>query len=109
MDCNGSPTPPQGGVRVFWDSNYGGESLWVTGSLASVGNHWNDEITSIRFEGTGVSVVALYEDSNYRGDCTTVWGTVAANGTVSGGSASLSGSTVGNDEVTSILVGSPCR
>jgi hypothetical protein len=83
--------------------------MWVTTSLSSVGSHWNDEITSIRFEGTGVSVVALYEDSNFRGDCTTLWGAVQPSGVVAGGTGSLSGSSVGNDEVTSILIGSPCR
>jgi hypothetical protein len=109
VDCAGNPSPPQGGIRVFWDSEYRGASMWVTTSLSSVGSHWNDEITSIRFEGTGVSVVALYEDSNFRGDCTTLWGAVQPSGVVAGGTGSLSGSSVGNDEVTSILIGSPCR
>ncbi|MCK6549910.1 beta/gamma crystallin-related protein [Myxococcota bacterium] len=96
--CDGLTSPPQGGIRLFWDTYHRGESIFITGDVPSIGSHWNDEASSVRIEGYGVGVASLYRDSWYRGRCTTVWGPIDR----------LSEHSVGNDEVTSIRIGVAC-
>jgi hypothetical protein len=51
-------------IVVFWDINFGGESLRTNLSSSYVGNHWNDEISSIIVvSGTW----EFYEHSNFGG------------------------------------------
>jgi hypothetical protein len=34
-------------ATVYWDANFGGESWTLHGSIPYVGDHWNDQISSI--------------------------------------------------------------
>ncbi len=52
-------------VRVFWDANYGGESFATNHDVPWIGDHWNDQISSIRVIS---GVWDFYWDTNYGGE-----------------------------------------
>lgn len=52
-------------VTVYWDANYGGESWHTRHDVPWVGQHWNDQISSIRIES---GVWAFYWDKDYGGE-----------------------------------------
>jgi len=45
-----APCPPALAceVIVYWDANFGGQSLRTDADLSYVGDHWNDQISSFR-------------------------------------------------------------
>ena len=52
-------------VTVYWDANFRGESLHTDGDMSYVGNHWNDQISSIRVRS---GFWEFYWDADYRGE-----------------------------------------
>jgi hypothetical protein len=50
---------------VYWDANFGGESMRSQGDISYVGNHWNDQISSIRVLS---GFWEFYWDADYRGE-----------------------------------------
>ncbi|MBV8888061.1 MAG: peptidase inhibitor family I36 protein [Alphaproteobacteria bacterium] len=52
-------------VVVYWDINYGGESWRTQHDAQFVGQHWNDQISSIRVLS---GVWDFYWDINYGGE-----------------------------------------
>jgi hypothetical protein len=64
---HGSAQAQGGGcdVIVYWDANFGGESLRSQGDMSYVGNHWNDQISSIRVL---AGFWEFYWDADYRGE-----------------------------------------
>ena len=63
----GSGNEPREGVCFYKDANYRGENFCVGGneSMQSVGDRYNDEISSIRIFGR--AQVTVYENSNFNG------------------------------------------
>jgi hypothetical protein len=51
--------------RVYWDSNFRGEARHVRGNASYVGDHWNDQISSIAIYS---GVWRFYRDAGFRGD-----------------------------------------
>jgi hypothetical protein len=52
-------------VKVYWDANFGGESWTTDHDVNWVGDHWNDQISSIKvFSG----VWEFYWDTQYGGE-----------------------------------------
>jgi hypothetical protein len=62
----GAPVRAKGDceVIVYWDADFGGESIRTGDDSQYVGNHWNDRISSIRVI---AGVWQFYWDSNYLG------------------------------------------
>jgi hypothetical protein len=60
-------TPAQAGcsATVYFDANFRGESWHVRGDVPWVGNHWNDQISSVRIES---GVWDFYFDKDYGGE-----------------------------------------
>jgi hypothetical protein len=52
-------------VIVYWDANFRGESLHTEGDMSFVGQHWNDQISSIRVLS---GFWEFYWDADYRGE-----------------------------------------
>lgn len=52
-------------IQVFWDANYGGESWTVSDDTPWVGDHWNDQISSVKVI---AGVWAFYWDAQYQGE-----------------------------------------
>jgi hypothetical protein len=52
-------------VVVYWDANFRGESFHTSGDLSYVGDHWNDQISSIRVIS---GLWEFYWDADYRGE-----------------------------------------
>jgi hypothetical protein len=52
-------------VIVYWDANFRGESLHAEGDMSYVGQHWNDQISSIRVLS---GYWEFYWDADYRGE-----------------------------------------
>jgi hypothetical protein len=50
---------------AYWDANFGGESLHSEGDMSYVGQHWNDQISSIRVLSGNWE---FYWDADYRGE-----------------------------------------
>ena len=67
-----SPAPPsrpteEVGVKIvaFENIDFGGASLEITGSMAYVGNDWNDRISSVKIPSE--YKIVIYENSNFSG------------------------------------------
>ena len=52
-------------IQVFWDANYGGESWTVSNDTPWVGDHWNDQISSVKVI---AGVWDFYWDAQYQGE-----------------------------------------
>jgi hypothetical protein len=52
-------------VVVFWDANFSGERMFSDHDVSWVGNHWNDQISSIKVIS---GVWKFYFDINYGGE-----------------------------------------
>jgi len=52
-------------VIVYWDANFAGQSLHTDADLSYVGDHWNDQISSIRVIS---GFWEFYWDAGYRGE-----------------------------------------
>jgi hypothetical protein len=67
-DASPGPTEQQDGqcrVTVYWDADFKGEQWDTSQNQTYVGNHWNDQISSIRIvSGTW----RFFWDANYRGE-----------------------------------------
>jgi hypothetical protein len=50
--------------RVYWDSDFQGESRHLSGNTSYVGDRWNDQISSIAIYS---GVWRFYRDAGYRG------------------------------------------
>jgi hypothetical protein len=62
-----SPPSHAGGcdVTVFWDANFRGEAWRTHGDAPYVGDHWNDQISSIHVES---GIWEFFFDAGYRGE-----------------------------------------
>jgi len=62
-----APQPPALAceVIVYWDANFRGQSLHTDGDMSYVGDHWNDQISSIRVLS---GLWEFYWDAGYRGE-----------------------------------------
>jgi hypothetical protein len=65
--CGGRPAAAEPGCHatVYWDAEFGGEALELSDSIAFVGQHWNDQISSIVIH-RGYWV--FYWDADYKGE-----------------------------------------
>ena len=52
-------------LQVFWDVDQGGESWTVAADTPWVGDHWNDQISSVKVI---AGVWDFYWDANYQGE-----------------------------------------
>jgi hypothetical protein len=52
-------------VTVYWDADFGGESWHTRQDVPWVGDHWNDQISSIRIES---GVWDFYWNKDYGGE-----------------------------------------
>ena len=52
-------------IQVFWDIDYGGDSWTVTDDTPWVGDHWNDQISSVKVI---AGVWDFYWDARYEGE-----------------------------------------
>ncbi len=68
----GSGSEPRQGACFYKDANYRGENFCVSGneSMQSVGDRYNDTISSVRIFGR--SEVTVYENSNFNGSRQTI-------------------------------------
>ncbi|MFZ2030588.1 MAG: beta/gamma crystallin-related protein [Vitreimonas sp.] len=52
-------------VQVFWDVDYGGQSMTISGDTPWIGDRWNDQVSSVKVI---AGVWDFYWDGNYGGE-----------------------------------------
>jgi hypothetical protein len=85
-------------VVIYQDSNYGGSKITLTADAPRLSSmSFNDKASSIKLG--GVASIAVYKDSDYNGTCQTIDSDIAT----------LVGSSVGNDTISSVKLYTNCE
>lgn len=88
--------PPASGATLCTNADYTGQCLNYTVDTAYVGNALNDQFSSI-LPAPGATI-SVFQDANYGGRCQSFSGNVA----------NLTGSYIGNDQISSLRFGAVC-
>jgi hypothetical protein len=92
----GQTCPPAGGARLCTDAGFSGTCVVYTADTSYVGNALNDQFSSILL--APGATISVYQDANYGGRCQIVSSDIT----------NLTGSYIGNDQISSLRMGATC-